>query len=609
MNTPAVNLGTPPANIPPVNSGISGSTPGSFALEISARYVGDHTLNMGSKASAVLTGKKQPGDAGKQEKPSASSPCLYAFTMDDPATHADESQDAPSGEAGETSDTRTCASASTGEAYPVAPQSARAPEITRLGTPQDASGDFPSSPSDSAGAALGPQTHGIPGSLSLSPSISNQVPSEGASEITKRGTPQDASGDFPSSLSDSTGAALVPQTCEIPGSLFPSSSISGQVLADGDTELIPQLDSGQTPTTSPLVADTSSDSPTQTVSSVPSLLAANLEGLVEQPRQANAVKLARETGQNKDANTAPNTRPSAIEITPREAGPSMDVVAAAVKMSDTDQLSGQPSDKTKESGLSGSGKEGASMPGNNVPADPAWTQAGRDSNSTSDGASQDAQENSGADPTALPLKIGSFASVGQKVNPTKSDTSSEIAVDPLESMRRSSDTQKGATAPSTDSMGRAAPTPQNWDGAREHLGQIMSSAHLGDEMGQSELQVDMKSDSWGPLSVRATLSDGQFGAEIQVGNHDAHAALTEGLNTLEKALVNKGIQVANLDVSHGFGSSHSQSQRQQEKQAGQPLHNAKGYTQHTAIMTGSSATSTLADPIEDFISSRVSIRA
>jgi flagellar hook-length control protein FliK len=140
------------------------------------------------------------------------------------------------------------------------------------------------------------------------------------------------------------------------------------------------------------------------------------------------------------------------------------------------------------------------------------------------------------------------------------------------------------------------------------MAQHVSSAHLADAMGQSELQVDVKSDSWGPVSVHAILSSGQVGAEIQVSDRDAHAALTEGLLTLEKALGDKGIQVAHLDVSQGLGYSHAQSQGQQEGQSGQLYRAAKIYTPRLAIKTETPTVSTITNGTEDFVSNRVSVR-
>jgi flagellar hook-length control protein FliK len=123
------------------------------------------------------------------------------------------------------------------------------------------------------------------------------------------------------------------------------------------------------------------------------------------------------------------------------------------------------------------------------------------------------------------------------------------------------------------------------------------------------MQVDMKSDSWGTVSVHATLSNGQVGAEIQVNDRDAHAALTAGLQSLEKSLSEKGIQIVNLDVSQGLGYGHAQSQGQQEKQAGQPSYAAKGYAQRSAVKTETPTVSAFATTKDDFVLSRVSVRA
>jgi flagellar hook-length control protein FliK len=213
------------------------------------------------------------------------------------------------------------------------------------------------------------------------------------------------------------------------------------------------------------------------------------------------------------------------------------------------------------------------------------------------------------DRTPVPLKIASLVSAGQKVVAVKPDTSSEIAIDSSQAMRRSSDAQKDSAATSAESTGRPAPALQNWDAIRQQLGQIVSSAHLAEAMGQSELQVDMKSDSLGPVSVRATLNNGQIGAEIQVSNHDARAVLTEGLHTLEKTLGEKGLQVVNLDVSQGLNYSHAQSQGQQGKQAGQPAHAAKGYADHSASKAEPSAVSNTVNWTSDFVLGRVSVHA
>ena len=310
-------------------------------------------------------------------------------------------------------------------------------------------------------------------------------------------------------------------TSGLPGPPSWSSGISTEAVEEG---IVPQLGFGESASASPQVTETSAN---PMAPSAPGILAANLAAPAGQPQPANAARPARGVGQNSDANIAPNTKASGSEATLREAGAA--VVAAANPPNDA-QLSAQASDKSKDPGLSGNAKETAPAPGNTVPVDWVWPQAGGYANFTGDATSQDSQADSAPDLSTFPSIVASSVGVGPKASPAKSDPNSEIPVDPLQAMRRSSDTQNGPTAPSADPARPAAPDPPNWDGAREYLGQIMSSRHPGD-VGQSELQVDLKSDSWGPVSVRAVLSNGQFGAEIQVSNHDAHTALTEGLTS------------------------------------------------------------------------------
>jgi flagellar hook-length control protein FliK len=184
-----------------------------------------------------------------------------------------------------------------------------------------------------------------------------------------------------------------------------------------------------------------------------------------------------------------------------------------------------------------------------------------------------------------------------------------MAVDPRQGMRWNLDAQNGSVSSSADSSTSHAMTFPNGDGAMEHSVQNVSSARLADTTGQSEIQVNLKSDSWGPVSVHATLSNGQVGAEIQVSDRDAHAALTEALHTLEKNLGENGIQVSNLNVSHGLGYNHAQSQNQQEKQAGQSTYAARSYTLRSAVSDDIPVASKGVNTIDDLVLGRVSVRA
>ena len=332
---------------------------------------------------------------------------------------------------------------------------------------------------------------------------------------------------------------------------------------------------------------------------------------LEQPQSANAGKLAREAEQNNNGKIALTQRASGTEVTSRGTGLSTEAAPPAVNPSNSARLRSPESDKSEDADHAGSqpsSKEGVPGPGNMAPVGVDGTQAGGDSNSSPAVTLQDAQGDSTTDRTPAPSKTVSSASAGQKVSPPNTDTSSQIAVDPSQAIRRGSDAQNEPEAPTTGPAGHAAPTLQDWDGVRESMGQQVSSAHLAEVMGRLEMQVDMKSDSWGPVSVHATLNNGLVGAEIQVSDRDAHATLTEGLQGLEKTLGDKGIQVMNLDVTKSLGYSNAQSQGQQENQAGRPYHAAKVYTHRVAVETETPAASTISNSTDDLVLRRVSVR-
>jgi hypothetical protein len=255
--------------------------------------------------------------------------------------------------------------------------------------------------------------------------------------------------------------------------------------------------------------------------------------------------------------------------------------------------------------------EGVPETGNIPPgaSDGTRTPAGGDSNSALGGALPDAEDNSAADRTPVFSKTTSLTSADQKPGLPNTDASSQIAFDPSPAMQRNSAAQHGPEASSTGSPANAAAVLQNWDGVRASTSPHVSSAYLAQVMGRSELQVDMKSDAWGPVSVHATLSNGQVGAEIQVSDRVAHTALTEGLPALEKTLGDKGIQVVNLDVSRGLGYNYAQSQGQPGKHAGQSPRAAKAYTERRAIESELPAESTIGNWTDDFRLGRVSVRA
>jgi flagellar hook-length control protein FliK len=339
------------------------------------------------------------------------------------------------------------------------------------------------------------------------------------------------------------------------------------------------------------------------------------ENLLGQAQPADSAGPQRNEGQNQDddGQVIFNSLASGAELTSRGAGLSRDIAIPHADSSSVTQYRIPASDKSADSDRAGKSRdnnEGTSASNSISPATSVWTQAVSDPNSASDATSQGSQQGYLADRAPIPTPSKSaFASAVQKASVAGSDAGSEMAVDPRQGMRWNSDTQNGSAPSSADSSTNHAPTFPNGEGAMEHSVQNVSSARLADTTGQSEIQVNLKSDSWGPVSVHATLSNGQVGAEIQVSDRDAHAALTEALHTLEKNLGENGIQVSNLNVSHGLGYSHAQSQNQQEKQTGQSTYAARSYTHRSAVSDDIPVASKGVNTIDDFVLGRVSVRA
>jgi len=338
--------------------------------------------------------------------------------------------------------------------------------------------------------------------------------------------------------------------------------------------------------------------------------------LLGQTQPTDSAGPQRNEAQNQDdgGNVTFNPLAFSAELTSRDADLSREIAIPHANLSSITPFRSPASDKSADSDRVGTSRDNNEAPSgysNVAPATSVWTQAVSDPNSASDPSQQGSQQGYLADrtPTPTPSKSLPFASAAQKASAAGSDTSSEMAVDPRQGVRWDSDAQNGSAPSSADSLTSHAPTFSNGDSAMVHSVQNVNSARLAETTGQSEIQVNLKSDSLGPVSVHATLSNGQVGAEIQVSDRDAHAALTEALHTLEKNLGENGIQVSNLNVSHGLGYNHAQSQNQQEKQAGQSTYAARSYTHRSAVSDDIPVASKGVNTIDDFVLGRVSVRA
>jgi flagellar hook-length control protein FliK len=120
---------------------------------------------------------------------------------------------------------------------------------------------------------------------------------------------------------------------------------------------------------------------------------------------------------------------------------------------------------------------------------------------------------------------------------------------PVESRTANGDVKLGGTnaasLPQEQAMHAAAGADQT----------VVSSARLMDHPGQTEIRIEMQSDSLGGVELRAHISGNQIGASIAVEHHDAQVLLANDLPALHNALAEKNLRIDSLSVSQGMPSS------------------------------------------------------
>ncbi len=382
-----------------------------------------------------------------------------------------------------------------------------------------------------------------------------------------------------------------------------------QVLWNADPDIQP--DSSNAGSTNSSVPGTSHINSNPAANGASADPAANSWSSPAQPQSANAGRAVIDAGLNSTGSISITPRGSAIGMTSSDIDRSKESSPVAPTLSSSAHSRSPENDKSASSDLAGNppiSTKAVPEAGNLTPTTVGGERPGGDLNSPMGGNSQNTGGDFATNGSPAAAKTAPIASAGQKTSPPATYAISQTVIDPSPAVKRGPDSQNGTESPSTASAPNAAPTLQSWDGARVSPGQQVSSAHLAEAMGRSDLQVDMKSDSWGPVSVHATLTNGQVGAEIQVSDHAARAALAEGLPALEKTLGDKGIQVVNIDVSRGLGFDHSQSQGEQPKHSSQSPYATRAYSEPPAIESDPAAAATAGSWAEDFVPGHVSVR-
>lgn len=93
--------------------------------------------------------------------------------------------------------------------------------------------------------------------------------------------------------------------------------------------------------------------------------------------------------------------------------------------------------------------------------------------------------------------------------------------------------------------------------------QIVRSMNFSIKEGQSEMQIHLKPDFLGQMSMKIAVEDGLVAASFTVENHQVKELLESSLSNLRQSLTNQGLKVDTLTVNIGSGGAFSElSQRQ-----------------------------------------------
>gem|GEM_PF-6343523 len=106
---------------------------------------------------------------------------------------------------------------------------------------------------------------------------------------------------------------------------------------------------------------------------------------------------------------------------------------------------------------------------------------------------------------------------------------------------------------------------------------VVSAARITDRAGQTEVRIEMQTESLGNLELRAHVTGNQIAATITVAHHDAQAILVTELPALHGALAEKNIHINSLIVSQGTNSSLGEGARGDGGQKNIPQSHAKPF--------------------------------
>jgi flagellar hook-length control protein FliK len=113
-----------------------------------------------------------------------------------------------------------------------------------------------------------------------------------------------------------------------------------------------------------------------------------------------------------------------------------------------------------------------------------------------------------------------------------------------------------------------------WEGHLQDGSQIVKAAELVAHLGTVEMRVELKTEDLGPMELRAMMHENRLGAAIGVGTLDAKAALATELPGLQRALMERNVQLDSISIFSGSSGGATGHETGHRSPSGNSRHSA-----------------------------------
>ena len=120
-----------------------------------------------------------------------------------------------------------------------------------------------------------------------------------------------------------------------------------------------------------------------------------------------------------------------------------------------------------------------------------------------------------------------------------------------------------------------------WQSVSAQIGRVVNTATLNALQNGTEMRVQLRTDAFGSMDIRATLEGGKVGAAIGVESAEAHNALLSQLPALQQSLNERQVQLDQISVVSSYGQSGTDFGAGSGRQNGDPTPSS-GYHQQAS---------------------------